>query len=747
MSGELTRRQELLRRAGNFASVRDYDRARAAGAPTCRRCPRCCWSATSSPRCSSPSPTSSTCSSRLDGSAARSACTCCSPRSGWRRAGCAGWRPTCPTGSPCAPSRPWSPGCALGGADAAELPASPGHGYLAVGTDALQRFKAAYVSGPHRAARWSRRGAVRTADPRRTAPLPWQRTGPPSGGGAGRARPARRHRGDRLAGQGTPAHQVWLPPLREPPHLDDAARRRSSPTRPRASPRPTRLRGALTGAGRHGGQAVEQRRDVAWLDLAGAAGHVAVVGSPQSGKSTARAHAGHRARADPYAAGGAGLLPRLRRRRAQRLRDLPHVGGVAGRLDQADGTAHGRRGRHPARRPGAVNPRAPDSHVFLVVDGWSTLRTDFEDLEPVLVDIATRGLSYGVHLVITATRWFDFRQNVADLFGSTVELRLGDPGRLRRQPPPRDERARGRARPRAERGRAAPAHRAAARRRRGTEPGHRGRLVRSGGTAGTDAADPAALRSPARRRARRSAKAWRCPSASPRPTCDRSGSTSPPSHTCSSSATSVASHPCCAAWPSRSRVGSRPEQARIVLIDYRRSLLGAVTTDHLIGYGIEAEHATALIASAASYMDERRPGPQVTAEQLRTRSWWDGPELFVLVDDYDMVAAGGRNPLTPLLDHLGQARDVGLHLVVARRAGGASRALFDPVIARPTRARLTRPRAVGRQGRGGARRQHPPVAPAAGPGLPGPPFRGPTHPTRPPRTHLSALRRPAPRSR
>ena len=32
MSGELTRRQELLRRAGNFASVRDYDRARAAGA-------------------------------------------------------------------------------------------------------------------------------------------------------------------------------------------------------------------------------------------------------------------------------------------------------------------------------------------------------------------------------------------------------------------------------------------------------------------------------------------------------------------------------------------------------------------------------------------------------------------------------------------------------------------------------------------------------------------------------------------
>ena len=33
ISGELTRRQELLRRAGNFASQRDYERARAAGQP------------------------------------------------------------------------------------------------------------------------------------------------------------------------------------------------------------------------------------------------------------------------------------------------------------------------------------------------------------------------------------------------------------------------------------------------------------------------------------------------------------------------------------------------------------------------------------------------------------------------------------------------------------------------------------------------------------------------------------------
>jgi S-DNA-T family DNA segregation ATPase FtsK/SpoIIIE len=38
--------------------------------------------------------------------------------------------------------------------------------------------------------------------------------------------------------------------------------------------------------------------------------------------------------------------------------------------------------------------------------------------------------------------------------------------------------------------------------------------------------------------------------------------------------------------------------------------------------------------------------------------------------------------LTALLDLLPQARDIGLHLMIARRTGGASRALFDPVLSR-----------------------------------------------------------------
>lgn len=38
--------------------------------------------------------------------------------------------------------------------------------------------------------------------------------------------------------------------------------------------------------------------------------------------------------------------------------------------------------------------------------------------------------------------------------------------------------------------------------------------------------------------------------------------------------------------------------------------------------------------------------------------------------------------MDPLLDLLPHASDIGLHLVVARRSGGAARAMFDPLLSR-----------------------------------------------------------------
>jgi S-DNA-T family DNA segregation ATPase FtsK/SpoIIIE len=120
----------------------------------------------------------------------------------------------------------------------------------------------------------------------------------------------------------------------------------------------------------------------------------------------------------------------------------------------------------------------------------------------------------------------------------------------------------------------------------------------------------------------------------------------------------------------------------VIIVDYRRSLLGAVESEHLIGYGSSATQTAELIESVSGYMRKRLPGPEVTAQQLRDHSWWTGPDCYVLVDDYDLVATGPVNPLHPLLDYLVQARDIGLHLVLVRRSGGAGRALYEPVIQR-----------------------------------------------------------------
>jgi S-DNA-T family DNA segregation ATPase FtsK/SpoIIIE len=123
-----------------------------------------------------------------------------------------------------------------------------------------------------------------------------------------------------------------------------------------------------------------------------------------------------------------------------------------------------------------------------------------------------------------------------------------------------------------------------------------------------------------------------------------------------------------------------PEEAQLVVVDYRRSLLGEVPDEYLLNYLTSAAQAQPALRDLASYLEGRIPGPDVTSDQLRNRSWWTGAEVFVLVDDYDLVATQQSSPVAALQPLLAQARDVGLHVVVARRSGGASRALYEPVI-------------------------------------------------------------------
>lgn len=499
---------------------------------------------------------------------------------------------------------------------------------------------------------------------------------------------------------------MWLPPLEGAPTLDELVGPLTvDPVRGLTFGNPE-LHGALQVPVAVVDKPYEQRRDLFWLSLDGAAGHVAVVGGTQSGKSTALrtlicalalTHTPAEVQVYCLDFGGGGLAA---------VRDLPHVGGVVGRADPTgvrrtvgematlladrerafaesgiESISAWRR-RRAAHLTTGTPQDDPFGEVFLVVDGWATLRGEYDDLEPLITDLATRGLSYGLHVVATAVRWLDFRPAIRDLFGSRLELRLGDPSD------------------------SLVARRAAADVPEQTP----GRGITAAGLHFLTAlpqsteADPATL-------VKQISGAWTGPTAPrvrllpavlPYPDLDVQTTTglripigiaeadlrpvvldfaTEPHFVVYGDAESGKSS-FLRALATTIVTRFTPEQARVILVDYRRSLLGAVEEPHLIGYGTTAAHTTDLMESAAGYMQGRIPGPEVNAAQLRERSWWSGPELFVLVDDYDLVASGPANPLRSLEEHLPHARDVGLHLVLVRRSGGAGRAQYEPVVQR-----------------------------------------------------------------
>jgi S-DNA-T family DNA segregation ATPase FtsK/SpoIIIE len=518
----------------------------------------------------------------------------------------------------------------------------------------------------------------------------------------------------KLAGQGPPAHEVWLPPLDASPSLDQLLPPLSVTEDRGLSPAGFFGNGRLTVPVGIVDKPYEQRRDVLWADLSGAAGHAVVAGGPQSGKSTllrsmllslALTHTPAEVQFFCIDFGGGTLAS---------LDGLPHSGGVAGRsepdivrriLAEVTGLLAAREQRfrtlgidsmaeYRARKQRGELPEDPFGDVFLVIDGWHSFRQEFDisDLEMQVVNLATQGLSYGVHVLIGATRWAEIRPALKDLLGTRFELRLGDPGESdidRRVavnvPPGRPGRGLSRDK----------LHFLAALPRIDAET--------STQDAGAGVADAVARirqawagRSAPRVRLLPERVAYQQLPVSqpPRPHLIPIGINEAELATVYLDFT-VEPHFVCFADGESGKTNllraiargivdrCTPEQARIIMVDYRRTMLGVVESEHLIGYGMSADVLTPMIADVHNSMRKRLPGAGITQQQLRDRSWWSGPELYVLVDDYDLVATqGGANPLAPLLDFLAQAKDVGLHLVIARRCGGASRALFEPVIAR-----------------------------------------------------------------
>ncbi|MFD0630449.1 FtsK/SpoIIIE domain-containing protein [Catenulispora yoronensis] len=124
---------------------------------------------------------------------------------------------------------------------------------------------------------------------------------------------------------------------------------------------------------------------------------------------------------------------------------------------------------------------------------------------------------------------------------------------------------------------------------------------------------------------------------------------------------------------------AEPKEVRVLLADTRRRLHDAVPSSKQLGYAVTPTALEELLKEIAPVLVQRVPGPDVEPGRLAARDWWTGPELYLVVDDYDLMTGSRGTPLAPILELLPQAAEIGLHLVLARSTAGAARGMGDPV--------------------------------------------------------------------
>jgi len=599
----------------------------------------------------------------------------------------------------------------LGTADAYQLPNLPGAAYLKVGESVYLRFRAAYVSAPYQA------GSVLDAEADAGAQL--EQLGFREAPAPGQPEPDRRQQTaaaavtrltqmqalvEQLRHFGDPVHQVWLAPLPGAVSLGRLLH-------PLAAAQDTGLQatqwpmsGTLSFPVGVIDLPLSQQQRPLVLDFAQAHPHVVLVGAPQTGKSTflrmamisaMLTHTPGELRFACLDYGGGTL---------HALDGAPHVSAVAVRGDDAlsrrilaetvrligerEAAFRQRRISSAAEfrrlRAEGELPEAEDAaDVCLVIDNWVGLRGELPDVDAAALDIAARGPGVGVHLLLTANRWGDIRANLRDAISARLEFRLNEPTESE-------------------------VNRQVARRVPAGVPGRglvspgnlfQALLPRADGddrTAGLDHAQEELLD-----QIRRS---WTGPVAPPillLPEAVHVDELEPDGELGAGALVAIgerdlepvrvdltdADQHCLVVGDGSAgkttflrtfmrglAAQAPPEAVRFLIVDYRRGLGDAVPMPYVGAYAGDARTAGAYATQLAETLAGRVPPPGISARELRDRAWWSGPELYLVVDDYDLVE-GPSSPLRPLFDYLSSGRETGFHAVVARRSGGIARAL------------------------------------------------------------------------
>ncbi|MEJ1111567.1 MULTISPECIES: type VII secretion protein EccCa [unclassified Kribbella] len=595
--------------------------------------------------------------------------------------------------------------------DAFHLPPLPGFGFLKVDTSVYQRFKAAYVSGPYVAPS----GEVvedEGAEVRPLALAPYQQSEAElQARQPVEAKATERTTGptelevfvDQVRRTAQPVLKIWLPPLPTACTLDGLAGRadfvngRGLQLAVR-SPQMKPPVGVIDDPS-------NQRQEVFRLDLTRAGGHAAIVGGPQSGKTTALrtlvtslAHTHTPQEVAIYALdlAGGGM---------QALLELPHVGGVALRTDRerVRRTVEEIRGmidhRERVFRNHAIDtmeslrkdhaegriPELPVADVVLVIDNFGAIRTTFDELDEPITDILQRGSNYGVHVVTSMMRWNDVRMQNQAMFGTMLELRLNDPTDsnidrrlqevLRKAGPGRM-----------------------------LVPGStklfaQFALPRVDGVAADDdlaevlGAQALSVRStwqgprapqirilPLKLPRDQVADEVRQPAVVPIGVDERAlapvyldlagrDSNLVVFGDSGSGKTNIVR-----LIVQQLIERHKSDQLVFAVMDPRRGLREYVPEEYVGGYAPTGRVAAGLAAGVSQELAKRMPDDTGAIPEAGQ----GGPRIVVLADDYDLLTSGGQSPMDPFLPYVASGRDIKLHFIVTRRASGASRQMYEP---------------------------------------------------------------------
>jgi S-DNA-T family DNA segregation ATPase FtsK/SpoIIIE len=589
--------------------------------------------------------------------------------------------------------------------DAYHLPSTPGHGILKVDTTVFRRFKTSYVSGPlPLPAREEESTPAGEAPPVALFGLRRSRaedqpttasTAPSSSSGSEEALDGPTILSTLVgfaSGTNPMTPPVWLPPLPVSVSLSQTGAALNLTSAGPRLEQPAYLSpavGILDDPAR-------QWQGPWHLDLTARGGNLAVIGAPQSGRSTAlRSIAAALALSHPVQDVNLYGIDLLGNSLAG-LAALPHSAGMAGRgnreylrrtVEEVHSLINARQDVFEAHRIDTVkamrSARARGglkelscTDLVLFIDGFGALTSEFPEIEELVHDIMTRGSTFGIHVVVTVRTWSEIRMTRQSLIGNRIELHISDPADSIDR---RLATALGAGRP----GRALTlektiGHFALTSLENHPDPDAAAaeleQLCQVVGSGTSDSAPavrvlPAVVALPPLAEAASGVGLGLREQDLGTDVLDLFGADpgllvfGDPETGRTNLLKSIASqlidaHP--------------PGDVIFAVFDPRQNLRNFIPDEYLGEYASNALVATRLAEFVAGQIQERmgdgsKPAPAI-------------PRIVLLVDDYDILSAAGTQPLRALAAHIPAGSDAGLHAVVASRISGAAVAIHDPFL-------------------------------------------------------------------